>query len=187
MGKKRGKSKGGGSEDDWEGTSIASDNTQTSFMGAETEDGAADEFAEALDWTYESRGSTRERGWERLGSLLRNSVREVSSRVWQLVRGFNWSQATLVGKPAGGSTSSQHLQRIVPADAVAASRPVCATPLAHASTDCYALQIHMFAAPVYVDLSAGMLAERLNHHRPLSGSFEEGQRRRSNPSSHCTR
>lgn len=58
---------------------MTSDNTQTSFglnMGTETEDGATDEFQEALDWTYESRGSTRERGWERLSSLLRNSVRE---------------------------------------------------------------------------------------------------------------
>ncbi|KAI8467634.1 MAG: interferon-related developmental regulator family protein [Monoraphidium minutum] len=45
--------------------------------GPETEDGASDEFAEALEMTYESRGSTREKGWERLAALLRNSVREV--------------------------------------------------------------------------------------------------------------
>jgi hypothetical protein len=43
----------------------------------EVDDGAMDEFAEALDWTYESRGSTREKGWERLAALIRNSVREV--------------------------------------------------------------------------------------------------------------
>jgi hypothetical protein len=81
MGKKRGKKGGGGGDDEWEGASVASEST-ASFLGpdASPEVERADEWGEALDWTYESRGSTRERGWERLAGLLRNSVREVRRR-----------------------------------------------------------------------------------------------------------
>ena len=77
MGKsKKGRRGGGGDEEDWDS---ASESTQASFLagdgnGVELE--RHDEFAEALDMTFESRGSTRERGWERLAALLRNSVRE---------------------------------------------------------------------------------------------------------------
>ncbi|GBF93321.1 hypothetical protein Rsub_06359, partial [Raphidocelis subcapitata] len=103
MGKKRGKKGAGGGDDDWEGGSVASESTTASFLGADAspEVERADEWGEALDWTYESRGSTRERGWERLAGLLRNSVRE---ECWQ-------HAATVIGRcqaalKKGGATEA---------------------------------------------------------------------------------
>lgn len=72
-----GKSKKGGNsrrgdDDDWE----QPEGSVASLDGGGTELERPDEFQEALDWTFESRGSTRERGWERLAALLRSTVRE---------------------------------------------------------------------------------------------------------------
>jgi hypothetical protein len=38
-------------------------------------DAQAEAFSTAIDDTYESRGTTREKAWERIVALLRNNVR----------------------------------------------------------------------------------------------------------------
>lgn len=73
MAKKRAKGRASAGDEDWDEASSAG--TSSTFQ-PELEDDAADEFAHALDMTFESRGSTRESGWGRLAALLRNSVRE---------------------------------------------------------------------------------------------------------------
>jgi hypothetical protein len=109
MAKKRGKK--GQADDDWDGQTSTSEST--SFQDKETEVEGGDEFGEALDWTYESRGSTRERGWERLAGLLRNSVREVrgagASRIGQLPGCGHGAHTGRVGAPEsarGGSRAA---------------------------------------------------------------------------------
>ena len=77
MGKKRG-GKGRAAEDDWETESVSTVAESTwSLSKEESGDKEADEFGEALDWTFESRGSTREKGFNRLAALMRSAVREV--------------------------------------------------------------------------------------------------------------
>lgn len=74
MGKKRG---GKRAEEFDDAASLSSAGTAfSSHMTPESEFvEALDPFAAALDDTYESRASTREKAWERLVALLRNSVR----------------------------------------------------------------------------------------------------------------
>jgi hypothetical protein len=197
MGKKRSK-KGGGGDDDWEGASVASESTVASQLGfdKDPEIEKADEWTEAVDMTYESRGSTREKGWERLCNLLRNSVREVRrdafcavarqpaipgpapfSQVGRL--GAMCLHAILVDpiEHHGGSAmqgASLYLappQRIARVSATDDERPIHLLPPS-SSRPLLHTHIPSPTAP------AGVLAERGHHHRAMPGGAEKGQRDR---------
>lgn len=66
-----------GSSDNEDSNSYASSITAYSNNGGEQEllHSEAEAFAACIDDTYESRGSTREAAWERLGAMMRASVR----------------------------------------------------------------------------------------------------------------
>lgn len=74
----RGAKKGGAEEYDDAG-SLCSTSTAGFSMGEAGEtfiDAQAEAFSTALDDTYESRATTREKAWERIVALLRNNVRQ---------------------------------------------------------------------------------------------------------------
>jgi hypothetical protein len=73
----KGGKKGGGEDYDDAG-SLCSSSTAAYSMGEGGEtyiDAQAEAFSAAIDDTYESRASTREKAWERIVALLRNNVR----------------------------------------------------------------------------------------------------------------
>jgi len=74
MGKKRGGRRLAADDIDENG-SYASSATAYSNMDQELVDAEAETFSACIDDTYESRGTTREKAWERLIGMLRSSVR----------------------------------------------------------------------------------------------------------------
>ena len=71
--------KKGGAEDYDDAGSLCSTSTAGFSMGEAGEtyiDAQAEAFSTAIDDTYESRASTREKAWERIVALLRNNVRQ---------------------------------------------------------------------------------------------------------------
>jgi len=154
MGKKRANRKGS-QDDDWEeGASVMSDSTTASQMfDKDPEVEKADEWTEALDWTYESRGSTRERGWERLSGLLRNSVREVRE---QKARGLSSAVSCLAAavlrawrrKQSSGGGSCQGLARVQRQLCGRAGRVTAAFAEANAATCVHACKAPAHPCPV---------------------------------------
>jgi len=75
----RGGAKKGGAEEYDDAGSLCSTSTAGFSMGEAGEtfiDAQAEAFSTALDDTYESRATTREKAWERIVALLRNNVRQ---------------------------------------------------------------------------------------------------------------
>jgi hypothetical protein len=73
----KGGKKGAGEEIDDAG-SLCSSSTAAYSMGEAGDtyiDAQAEAFSTAIDDTYESRATTREKAWERIVTLLRNNVR----------------------------------------------------------------------------------------------------------------
>jgi hypothetical protein len=73
----KGGKKGAAEEYDDAG-SLCSSSTAAYSMGEAGDtyiDAQAEAFSTAIDDTYESRGTTREKAWERIVALLRNNVR----------------------------------------------------------------------------------------------------------------
>ncbi|WIA18984.1 hypothetical protein OEZ85_003651 [Tetradesmus obliquus] len=75
MAKKKGKK---GQDDFDDAHSICSTGTYTSMGNGQEEliDSQAEAFSLAIDDTYESRATTREKAWERITAMLRNQVRQ---------------------------------------------------------------------------------------------------------------
>jgi hypothetical protein len=74
----KGGKKGAAAEPDYDDGSLCSSSTAACSMqgdAPEFVDAQAAAFSEAIDNTYESRASTREKAWESMVSLLRNNVR----------------------------------------------------------------------------------------------------------------
>jgi hypothetical protein len=95
-------------DEEWEGASVVSLAGSTSTLGrVDEENTAEDEFLNAIEETYESRGSTREAAFGRLCAAMRQRV--CSVRVFCVLRARRRSTKTAAN---GGCAMSVYTHQV---------------------------------------------------------------------------